>query len=113
MLDAAGARGADALEPGEPIFVDDLERAEESAGVRASDGDAARAHWTLAPPREARRLEGVRASRRTRCVLPAVAARTRRRVALGCDGVSDVLLSRIDGVALPVHSVALVAMDCT
>ena len=30
--------------------------------------------------------------------------------ALGCDGVSDVLPSRVAGVPMPIHSVAIVAM---
>jgi len=30
--------------------------------------------------------------------------------ALGCDGVSDVVPSRVEGVRLPIHSVAIVAM---
>jgi kynurenine formamidase len=30
--------------------------------------------------------------------------------ALGCDGVSDVLPSRIPGIALPIHTVAIVAL---
>jgi hypothetical protein len=33
-----------------------------------------------------------------------------RGVRLGCDGVSDVLPSRIEGVNLPIHTVAIVAM---
>lgn len=110
LLDAAGARGADALEPGEPIFVDDLERAEESAGVRASDGDVLLVHtgrWRHRAKhggwKAHERLAGLDAS-----CLPWLHARG--VAALGCDGVSDVLPSRIDGVALPVHSVALVAM---
>ena len=110
LLDAAGARGADALEPGEQIFVDDLERAEESAGVRASDGDVLLVHtgrWRHRAKhggwKAHERLAGLDAS-----CLPWLHARG--VAALGCDGVSDVLPSRIDGVALPVHSVALVAM---
>ena len=30
--------------------------------------------------------------------------------ALGCDGVSDVLPSRVDGVQMPIHTVAIVAL---
>jgi hypothetical protein len=30
--------------------------------------------------------------------------------ALGCDGVSDVVPSRVEGVPMPIHTVAIVAM---
>lgn len=110
LLDAARARGADALEPGEPIFVDDLERAEESAGVRVSDGDVLLVHtgrWryraTHGGWKAHERLAGLDGS-----CLPWLHARG--VAALGCDGVSDVLPSRIADVTLPVHSVALAAM---
>lgn len=110
LLDAAAARGADALEPGEPIWVDDLERAEESAGVRVAEGDVLLLHtgrWRHrakhGPWKAHERLAGLDAS-----CLPWLHARG--VAALGCDGVSDVLPSRIPGITLPVHSVALVAM---
>lgn len=110
LLDAAAARGADALEPGEPIFVDDLERAEESAGVRVAAGDVLLVHtgrWRHRAKhggwKAHEKLAGLDAS-----CLPWLHARG--VAALGCDGVSDVLPSRIADVPLPVHSVALVAM---
>jgi len=110
LLDAARARGADALEPGEPIFVDDLEHAEESAGVCVAEGDVLLLHtgrWRHRAKHGAwkahERLAGLDAS-----CLPWLHARG--VAALGCDGVSDVLPSRVAGITLPVHSVALVAM---
>jgi hypothetical protein len=38
-----------------------------------------------------------------------VAARA-RHPALGCDGVSDVVPSQVEGVPMPIHTVAIVAM---
>ena len=40
LLDVAAARGVDWLEPHEGVWVDDLERAEEMAGVKVTSGDA-------------------------------------------------------------------------
>ncbi|MBY0274431.1 cyclase family protein [Candidatus Binatia bacterium] len=110
LLDAARARGADTLEPGEPIYVDDLERAEESAGVRVGEGDVLLLHtgrWRHRDEHGAwkahERLAGLDAS-----CLPWL--HERGIAALGCDGVSDVLPSRIADVTLPIHSVAIVAL---
>lgn len=110
LLDVARARGADFLEPGEPIWIEDLERAESDAGVRVADGDVLLLHtgrWRCraerGPWRAHERLAGLDAS-----CLPWLHARG--VAALGCDGVSDVLPSRIPEVTLPIHSVAIVAM---
>ncbi len=40
LLDIPALRGVDALEPGEPMFPEDLEAAEECAGLRVRPGDA-------------------------------------------------------------------------
>ncbi len=40
LIDVPLGRGVDALEPGEPIFPEDLEHAEEAAGVTVQRGDA-------------------------------------------------------------------------
>src|ERR1700678_2959035 len=40
LLDTPPLRGVDALEPGEPVFPEDLEAAEEKAGVQVQQGDA-------------------------------------------------------------------------
>jgi hypothetical protein len=40
LLDVPAVRGVEALEPGEPIFPEDLESAEEAAGVTIETGDA-------------------------------------------------------------------------
>jgi kynurenine formamidase len=110
LLDIPALRGTEWLEAGEPIGVDELERAEAAAGLRIGAGDvllvrtgrwalrAARGPWD---PRA--RLAGLDA-----CCLPWLFER--RAAALGSDGVSDVVPSRIEGVPLPIHSVAIVAM---
>jgi kynurenine formamidase len=110
LLDVPRSRGVDYLEPGEPIFPDDLERAEAQGKVRVDDGDillVRTGRWTC---REARgpwdpreKLAGLDAS-----CLPWL--RRRGVAALGSDGASDVLPSRVEGIALPIHTVAIVAM---
>jgi len=110
LLDVPASRGLPFLEAGEPIFADDLERAEAHGGVRVESGDillVRTGRWAL---REAKgpwdpRLSaaGLDAS-----CLPWLHARG--VAVLGCDGVSDVVPSRVEGVGLPIHSVAIVAM---
>ncbi|HZR84463.1 MAG TPA: cyclase family protein [Candidatus Binatia bacterium] len=110
LLDVPRARGVAHLEPGEPIFVDDLERAEAEASVRVEEGDVLLVHtgrWAYRDLRggwDARtRLAGLDAS-----CLPWL--RERGVAALGSDGVSDVLPSRIEGMWLPIHTVAIATM---
>jgi kynurenine formamidase len=110
LLDVPRLRGVAWLEPGEPILPEELLRAEARAGVRVEPGDllfvrtgrwacrAARGDWN---PRE--RLAGLHA----RC-LPWL--HERGVAGLGCDGVSDVIPSGLEGAGLPIHSVAIVAM---
>ncbi len=76
LLDVAAARGIDALEPGEPIFPEDLEAAEEGGRPAVRAGDAllvrtGRWGWRAHPRRLGRRQPG----RRARRVLPSLAAR--------------------------------------
>ena len=110
LFDIPRARGVPFLEPGDPIFWDDLERAERDGGLTVGSGDllllytgrwACREAGGPWDPRE--RLAGLDAS-----CLPWLYER--EVAALGCDGVSDVIPSRVDGVDLPIHQVAIVAM---
>jgi kynurenine formamidase len=110
LLDVPALRGVPWLEAGEAIGPDELERAEARAGLRVEPGDvllvrtgrwalrAAHGPWN---PRE--RLAGLHAS-----CLPWLFER--RVAALGGDGVSDAIPSQVDGIGLPIHSVAIVAM---
>jgi len=110
LLDIPRARGVQYLEAGEPIFPEDLERAERDAGLRVESGDVLlvrTGRWAL---REAR---GPWDPRQSAAGLDASCLpwlRARDVAALGCDGVSDVVPSRIDGVPLPIHTVAIVVL---
>jgi kynurenine formamidase len=110
LLDIPAVRGVDALEPGEPIFPEDLEAAEEKAGLRVRSGDAllvrtGRWVWRDAhgPWDVATRASGLDAA----CL---AWLRARDVATLGSDGVSDVLPSRVAGVGMPIHETAIVAL---
>ncbi len=110
LLDVPRARGVPYLENGEPIFPEDLERAERDARLRVGPGDilfVRTGRWALREalgpwdPRQS--LAGLDAS-----CLPWL--HERGVAALGSDGVSDVVPSRVLGVTMPIHSVAIVAL---
>jgi kynurenine formamidase len=110
LLDIPGLAGLEALEPGTPIFPEDLEAAEERAALEVRRGDVlfvrtGRWRWRdRQGPWDATNLAaGLDAS-----CLPWL--RDRGVAALGSDCVSDVLPSRVEGVPMPIHTVAIVAM---
>jgi kynurenine formamidase len=110
LLDIPGLVGLEALEPGTPIFPEDLEAAEERAALEVRQGDVlfvrtGRWRWRdRHGPWDATNLAaGLDAS-----CLPWL--RDRGVAALGSDCVSDVLPSRVEGVPMPIHTVAIVAM---
>jgi kynurenine formamidase len=110
LLDIPRARGAEFLEAGDPVFPDDLERAESLGGIRVEAGDVVllrTGRWLArdarGPRPAAEGISGLDASG-----LPWL--HERGVAALGCDGVSDVFPSRVPGVEMPIHTVAIVAM---
>ena len=110
LIDVPALRGVDALEPGEPIFPEDLEAAEARAGLQVRAGDAllvrtGRWRWRdeHGPWEFGSRAAGLDAS-----CLPWL--RQREVATLGSDGVSDVMPSRVEGVIMPIHTVTLVVM---
>ncbi|MBM3139657.1 MAG: cyclase family protein [Chloroflexi bacterium] len=108
LLDLPGLQGVDWLEPGAPIHLEDLLAAEERQGVRVQPGDIV----LIGTGRDARRaahgpwdfrdagLAGLYAD-----CLPWLF--DRGVAVLGCDGVSDVLPSRVEGSVQPIHEVAI------
>jgi kynurenine formamidase len=110
LLDVPRARGIEFLEPGTPIVPEDLELAEAQSGVRVEEGDVLlvrTGRWAYRERHGAwnagERLAGLYAS-----CLPWL--HERGVAALGCDGVSDVFPSQVEGVPMPIHTVAIVAM---
>jgi kynurenine formamidase len=110
LLDIPALRGIAALAPGDPIFPEELEAAEEAAGIAVRSGDAllvrtGRWGWRAehGPWDVHSGLAGLDAS----CLRWLHA---RDVAVLGSDGVSDVLPSRVAGVDMPIHTVAIVAI---
>ena len=110
LLDVAALRGVDALEPGEPIFPEDLEAAEERSGLQVRAGDALlvrTGRWRWRATHGAWDASSLAAGLHASC-LPWL--HERDVATLGSDGVSDVLPSLVEGVGMPIHTVAIVAM---
>ena len=110
LVDVPAIRGVKMLEPGEPIFPEDLEAAESAAGITIMSGDVLlvrTGRWVWRDrqgpwdPHSA--LAGLDAS----CL---GWIHEREVAVLGCDGVSDVVPSRVADNRLPIHSIAIVAM---
>jgi kynurenine formamidase len=110
LLDIPALRGVDALAPGEPIFPDDLEAAEERAAVTVRAGDALlvrTGRWRWREEHGPWDLGASAAGLDASC-LPWL--RARDVATLGSDGVSDVMPSRVDGVPMPIHTTTIVAL---
>ena len=110
LLDVPRLRGVGWLEPGEHVFRDDLESAEREQGVEMKRGDIvlvrtghARRLAEVGPWDTARRKAGLHPT-----AVPIFAERG--IAALGCDGNSDTAPSTTEGVAFPIHVLALNAM---
>ena len=107
LLDIPVQRGLDWLEPGDPIHPADLDAAAERQGLQVEEGDILlvrtgrhRRNVRVGPSNAREATAGLHAS-----CLPWL--HERRIAVLGCDGVSDVLPSRVEGVGLPIHFVAI------
>lgn len=110
LIDVARLKGVKYLEPGTPIYVEDLEAWERQANVEVGAGDimlVRNGRWARRAEKGAwatsREGSGLHAS-----VLPWL--KSRDVAMIGSDNVNDVLPSRVDGVSQPIHQVVLVAM---
>ena len=110
LMDMARAKDLPYLEPGTPIFVEDLEAWEKRAGIKVGPGDALlvrTGRWArrdkLGPWNVGQNAAGLHAS--TGAWLKA------RGVALiGSDAALDVVPSLVTGINLPVHTLAITAL---
>jgi kynurenine formamidase len=110
LLDVPRVRGTAWIEPGEHIFREDLEAAERQQGVRAGPGDI-----LLVRTGHRRRLTeyGPWDTREAKAGLHPTAAlflAERRIAALGSDGNNDTAPSTTEGIAFPIHVLAINAM---
>ena len=110
LLDVPRARDIGWLEPGEHVFREDLEAAERLQGVRVSAGDI-----LLVRTGHTRRLIELapwdtRAAKAGLHPTAATFLADREVAALGSDGNNDTAPSSTEGVAFPIHVLALNAM---
>jgi kynurenine formamidase len=110
LVDVPRTRGVQWVEPGEHVFREDLEAAEQAQGVRAGAGDI-----LLVRVGHTRRLAelGPWDTRQSKAGLHPTAASflaERGVAALGSDGNSDTAPSTTEGVGFPIHVLALNAM---
>jgi kynurenine formamidase len=110
LFDIPRLKGLPYLEPGTPVFVEDLEAWEKKAGVRVSSGDAIflrTGRWArrakLGPWTIGRNEAGYHAS-----VAPWL--KERGVAFLGSDDAQDVTPSLVQGITLPVHTLAITAL---
>jgi kynurenine formamidase len=110
LLDIPRLKGLPYLEPGTPVFQEDLEAWEQKAGIKVSPGDAIflrTGRWArrekLGPWPVSRNEAGYHAS-----VAPWLKARGVSF--LGSDDAQDVTPSLVEGVTLPVHTLAITAL---
>jgi kynurenine formamidase len=110
LLDIPALRGIDWLEAGEAVFPEDLEAAEKRQGIRVSTGDVVLLRTGYARRKREQGpipTEKGQAGWHAAC-LPLL--RERRVAAIGCDTAQDVVPSGYLQLALPIHSIGIVAM---
>ena len=110
LIDIPSLKGVPYLEPGTPIYPEDLEAWEKKAGVKVSSGDvifirtgrwarrAAKGPWDVGS-----NSAGMHAS----CVKW---LKQRDVAIIGSDAASDVAPSGVEGVAQPIHQLTLIAL---
>src|ERR1700674_3231882 len=110
LMDIPALKGVDYLEPGTPIYPEDLDAWEKKAHLKAGSGDVVfirTGRWALrdakGPWEASKKSAGLYAS----C---AKWLKSRDIAMLGSDAASDVMPSGIDGVAQPIHTLVLVAL---
>ncbi len=110
LMDLPRLRGERWLEPGTPIYPQDLEAWEEQAGVRVGEGDVLlirTGRWARRDSEGAWDVSALSAGLHASC---APWLRERGVAVLGSDVASDVFPSRVEGYSHPVHLLVLVAM---
>ena len=110
LLDIPRLKNLPYLEPGTPVYIEDLEAWERKAGVRIAAGDAIflrTGRWArrdkLGPWNVAQNAAGLHAS-----VAPWI--KTRGVAFIGSDAALDVVPSRVEDVTLPVHILMITAL---
>jgi kynurenine formamidase len=110
LLDIPRLKNLPYLEPGTPVYIEDLEAWERRAGLRIAAGDAIflrTGRWarrdTLGPWNVGRNAAGIHAS-------VARWIKSRGVAFIGSDAALDVVPSRVEDVTLPVHILMITAL---
>jgi kynurenine formamidase len=110
LIDIPRLKGVEFLEPGTPVYAEDLEAWEKKAGVKIASGDAIllrTGRWArrarLGPWNVGQKAAGLHAS-----VAPWI--KERGVAFVGSDAAEDVVPSQVEGIALPVHTLLITAM---
>ena len=110
LMDIPRLKGVPYLEPGTPIFVEDLEAWEKRAGIKVSEGDALlirTGRWArraaLGPWNVGQNSAGLHAS-------VGEWLKARGVALIGSDAALDVVPSLVPGINLPVHTLAITAL---
>lgn len=110
LIDLPRLRGVEFLEPGTPVYTEDVEAWEKKTGVKVGSGDVIllrTGRWArrakLGPWNVGQNAAGFHAS-----IAPWIKARGVSVV--GSDAAEDVVPSKVEGVALPVHTLLITAM---
>ena len=110
LFDIPLLKGVEYLEPGTPIYSEDLDAWEKKAGVKVGPGDVIFMRTGRWARREAK---GPWPVGRNAAGLHASSAKwlhDRGVAMLGSDAASDVVPSQVEGVGLPIHQLVLVAI---
>ncbi len=110
LIDAPRLKGVEYLEPGTPLYAEDVEAWEKKAGVKIGAGDVVllrTGRWSrrakLGPWNVGQSAAGFHAS-----IAPWF--KTRGVAIVGSDVAEDVVPSRVEGIALPLHTLLITAM---
>jgi kynurenine formamidase len=110
LMDIPQLKGLKYLEPGTPIYPEDLEAWEKKAGLKLTAGDAVfirTGRWARRAEKGAWNVSGNAAGLHASC---ARWLKQRDVALLGSDAASDVAPSGIEGLTHPIHQVALIAL---
>lgn len=110
LMDMARHKGVDYLEPGTPIYPEDLDAWERKAGLKVRSGDVIfirTGRWALRAAKGPWAVSGKSAGLHATC---ARWLKSRDVAMLGSDAASDVMPSGVEGVNQPIHTLVLVAM---
>ena len=111
LMDMARYKGVDYLEPGTPIYPEDLEGWEKKAGVKVRAGDVMIVRTGRWARRDAKGPWSIQQVGLAGLHMSCAKWLHARDVAiLGGDGAQDVLPSGVEGISQPIHALCIVGM---